>query len=98
MKHKIRFVCRKEKKALKNHPCGKTRWGRYIMGVLDSYYDNGSVGIGDGIVAYDCGFEHPLGEFYHKLVYADKPLWSMDERMCGEDENLDDGILDLDWI
>lgn len=85
-KHKSKFVSRKLKKALKNYPCKKTRLGRYVIEVLDSYYDNGSVGIGyyDGneIVTYDKGYDNPLGDFFHHLVYDENPLWSFDDEIA----------------
>lgn len=100
------MVCRKLKKALKNHPCKKTRRGRYIIDILDSYYDYGEIGIGyyDGkeIIAHPEGFEHPLGDFFYHLIHDDKPLWSFDDRVnekimraCGieEDEESDNNDL-----
>lgn len=107
---KIRLVDRKLKKALKNYPCKKTKLGRYVIDVLDSYYDNGGVGIGyfDGreIVAYDNGYEHPLGYFFHHLVYDENPLWTFDDEIANiiekkynsdniEEFNEDDGFLKI---
>lgn len=81
-KHKDRLVSRKLKKALKNYPCKKTKLGRYIIDVLDSHYDNGGIGIGyyDGmeIFSHDEGYEHPLGYFFHHLIYDENHLWSCD--------------------
>lgn len=95
--HKSKLVSRKLKKALKNYPCKKTKLGRYVIDVLNSYYDNGGVGIGyyDGreIVAYDEGYSHPLGYFFHHLVYDENPLWSFDDEiadMISKKYNTDD--------
>lgn len=72
-KNTIRFVSRKDKKALKNHPCTKTKRGRYIIDVLDSRYDYCGVGIGyyNGceIIHGDYGFEHPKGAFFSALIH-----------------------------
>lgn len=107
-KHKIRFVSRKLKKALKNYPCKKTRLGRYVIEVLDSYYDNGGVGIGyfDGkeIIAYDNGYDHPLGDFFHHLVYDENPRWSWDDEVWDminekyKSENLENDIEDINFF
>ena len=78
----IRLVSRKDKKALKNYPCKKTKRGRYIIDVLSSYYDFGSIGIGyfNGyeIFQHEKGFEHPKGYFYHNLINGSTP-WKYNE-------------------
>lgn len=90
-KHKSRFVCRKEKKAIKNYPCPKTKWGRYLIEIMDSYYDNGSISVGsfDGceIMQYDKGYDHPKGWYYEALIYNKTP-WTFDEDIY--EKNIDE--------
>lgn len=81
-KHIIRFSCRKEKKALKNHPCKKTKRGRYIINVMNSSFDYGGVGIGFhngyAIRQHNKGYEHPLGHFFEGLMKGAIP-WRFNE-------------------
>lgn len=100
-KHKNRFVSRKLKKALKNHPCKKTKLGRYIIDILDSYYDYGEIGIGmyNGTPIYEHphGYEHPLGDFYHHLIYdEDNRIWTYDELVAEKIYKMIDSDTDSD--
>lgn len=83
---KERFVSRKLKKALKNHPCKKTKKGRYIIEILNSYYSYGGFCIGyyngTQIITKNTGYEQPLGSFYHHLIYDDNRIWSFDDRIA----------------
>lgn len=78
--HIDRNVSRKLKKALKNYPCKKTKLGRYIIDVMDSYYDDGDIGIGyyNGveIIARNSGYEHPKGSFFNYLLRDENALWT----------------------
>lgn len=97
-KNIIRLVCRKDKKALKNHPCKKTKRGRFIIEVLNTSYDCGSFGIGyqDGceILQYSKGYEHPKGHFYSALIKGTSP-WRYSEGKYPQESIIDEDLFDL---
>lgn len=97
-KNTIRIVSRKDKKALKAHPCTKTKRGRFIIDVLDSRYDYGvaSVGYYNGceIIHGDYGFEHPKGAFFSALINRITP-WKIICEYQQEDVEIDENFFDL---
>ena len=92
-KHKVRFVSRKLKKALKNYPCKKTKLGRYVINVLDSSYD---VYEGYDCYSYHIEYEHPSGDFFHHLVSDENPVWTYDELWAERHGLLDSEFEDVE--
>ena len=65
----------------------KKEIARILLDKCDGYYD------GREIFAYDEGYDHPLGYFFHHLIYDENSLWSFDDEvadMISKKYNTDD--------